>query len=285
MIKAEILKDSINPQNHRITTWKLTLPRIILAELNTHRVFSRNTASSRAIPISRFIKNIQEDPFMPYHYGAAQKGMQAEKEISLDAQHIAGKLILKHRDEAIKLAQDLSELGLHKQVANRYLEPWMYVESLVTATDFENWFALREHPDAEPHIQILARKMLKQYNANEPDSLEFGEWHIPFDKFMPEGATIEQKLKIASARAARVSYMNFEGVMDYEKDYALHDDLASSGHWSALEHCAQAKMIMPEFPADTGNFTGWSPYRKQFKNERRKDDRVIKKFHKSNRQA
>jgi thymidylate synthase ThyX len=315
MINAKILLDSVNPCGNRI----LTYPRFFHSELMTHRVFSRNAASSRAIPVKRMIEDIKNDPAMPIFWGKNQSGMQAKEELddilknreiftspvgnSVDPckLNVTAKQAAKHewlaaRDSAIKHAERMLELGLHKQIANRILEPFMHMTVLVTATEFENFFSLRAHPDAQPEFQDLAYKMLDLYQSNEPQKLKEGEWHIPFgDKLNEEivwalankerdlramSNTADEeivnlqkqtiKLKIATARCARTSYLNFEGKDDYNKDIELHDILANSGHWSPFEHSAKALSK----PTQSGNFVGWEQYRKQFKNENRTDGRV-----------
>lgn len=272
--EASIILDSISPDGKRITTFKCRMPRWVLAEFNTHRRFSRNTASSRAIPVSKFIDNVLNRPALPLHHGAAQKGMQAEQEVSEETKQKGLAIILNLRDEAVKAAQALLELGYHKQVVNRYLEPWMMVETLCTATEFENFFALRAHPHAEPHIKMLAYSMLEKYNQSIPTPIDFGGWHIPFGDRLPEGTSREVALKVATARAARVSYLTFEGNIDISKDIELHDQLANDGHWSAFEHAACCVHVGNHTKS---NFEGWVPYRKHFMNEERKDNRVVKK--------
>jgi thymidylate synthase ThyX len=267
MIQARIIADSINEAGDRIVTWILTYPRMIHAELMTHRVFSRNAASSRAIPIAKMIEAIRNNPAMPEFWGANQKGMQAAIELAegYEREH-AVYLWLDAADYAADYAKKLADHGVHKQIANRVIEPWSHITVLMTTTDHLNFFGLRAHKDAQPEFQVLAYMMLEEYLWHQPQALANGEWHIPFGDQMPEGITHDQRLKIATARAARVSYLTFEGTIDPEKDYALHDGLAKGGHWSPFEHCAQAK------PGSTeGNFTGWLQYRKFFPNENRAD--------------
>lgn len=295
-ISARIIADSLNEQGNRLTTFILTFPRIVLAEFNTHRMISKNSASSRAIPFEKMLKMVQEDPFIPIKWMKEHKGMQGAEYFEDDA---ALKLMwLKARDEAIRHAEFLNMKGLTKQLCNRLLEPFLYHKAIITGTEWENFFALRAHNDAEIHIQELAYRMLDEYNAHTPMQLKAGEWHIPFgDKIdvqrMIDGEAFSNehdgfafglsgdieyyiekfKVKIATARCARVSYLNFEGKDDYEADIKLHDRLISSGHFSPTEHCAMA-MDNSEW---YGNFRGWKQYRKFLNNENRKDSRVIKK--------
>jgi thymidylate synthase ThyX len=257
MITAKIIADSVCSENtsKRITSFILTYPRFIHAELLTHRSASRNAASSRAIPVSKFIEDVLTDPALPIHWGAAQKGMQADNEISEETKTKAMQIWNSARDAAVEHAKQLNELGLHKQVVNRIMEPFFHITTLLTATEFKNFFKLRAHKAAQPEIRELAYKMLELYESNKPVEKGIGEWHIPFgDKYL-DGLSTRQKLKIATARAARVSYKNFDGVVDYDKDYSLHDMLVKEGHWSPFEHSAICDFGIHD------NFDGWRSYR------------------------
>ena len=304
-IQARILLDSINPVGNRITTWVLTYPRFIHAEFMTHRVFSRNASSSRAIPVKKMLEDVKNNPAMPVFWGKNQSGMQAAEELDNVTPKWAGvgglyrtdreraeEVWLAARDEAIAKTEQLVAVGLHKQIANRLLEPWMHITVLATATEHQNFFALRAHKDAQPEFQKLAYLMLDLYQTSEPRALGLNEWHIPFGDTLDEARVMELvnkkydysrqapdetdllktrvSLDIATARCARVSYLNFEGKDDYEADLALAERLASSGHMSPFEHCAQAM----DFPINYGNFRGWRQYRKSFPQENRTDGRV-----------
>ena len=286
-ISAKIIADSTSENGDRLTTFVLTFPRIVLAEFNTHRAFSRNSASSRAIPFEKMVNMVEEDPFIPIAWMKDHSGMQGTEFFSPDAEE--GLLIrdwLEARDYAVQSAKGLSEFGLTKQIVNRLLEPFMWHTVIVTASDYENFFALRAHEAAEIHIQALAYKMLEEYNKSQPKLLIEDEWHIPFGdnidtiklqeifNITSSEELEDYKLKIATARCARVSYMNFEGKDDYKADIALYDRLAEMGHWSPFEHCATP---LQPFYARTGNFKGWKQLRGTFFGENRNDLRVIKK--------
>lgn len=265
MIKADIIADSLNPHGDRITTFVATFPRIILAELNTHRMLSRNSASSRAIPAAKMVEAVRNNPFIPLKWMKDHKGMQGNEYFDKnDPRNASCRLEwLKARDSAVHYAEILNKgIGLTKQIANRLLEPWMWHTAIITATEFENFFALRAESGAEIHIQNLAVEMLYAMNESQPKQLRAGQWHIPFgdqiDRDMlwqtigaPEGEIegdadyyIDQAvLKVATARCAQVSYtvVGEDGkAMDYAKLIALHDRLAKAGHWSPFEHCARA---------------------------------------------
>jgi len=181
-ISATIIADSVNGKTgDRLTTFLLVFPRIVLAEFNTHRKFSRNSASSRAIPFKTMLKNVQEDPFIPIKWMKDHSGMQG-------TEYITDKNLVGHiekdwliaRDYAVCQAKRLSELGgVTKQFCNRLLEPFLWHTVIVTASDYENFFALRANEGAEIHIQDLAEKMLVEYNNSTPKVLQEGEWHIP----------------------------------------------------------------------------------------------------------
>lgn len=258
MISVKIVADSccsvIN--NKRITSFILEYPRFIHSELLTHRMLSRNSSSSRALPISKFIENVLTDPALPVHWGANQKGMQADEEVNEENKIKAMQIWHSARDSAVVYAKQMSELGIHKQIVNRLMEPFFHMTTLVTATEYQNFFKLRAHKAAQPEIRELAYKMLELYETNIPVNKELGEWHIPFgDKYL-DGLSIRQKLKIATARAARVSYKNFDGVVDYDKDYQLHDLLLTEGHFSPFEHSAICEFGIHD------NFDQWKSYRK-----------------------
>lgn len=288
-ISASIIADSLNEHGQRLTTFVLCFPRIVLAEFNTHRMLSKNSASSRAIPFEKMLKMVQDNSFIPIKWMKDHKGMQGTEYIT----DLGGYLKdgwLTARDLAVNQAKYLDSIGLTKQICNRLLEPFMWHTVIVTGSEWENFFALRANDQAEIHIQDLAYKMLEAYNTNEPKQLKAGEWHIPFgDKFHGErvynlvsdlgfngnDAIImeEFRVKIATARCARVSYLNFEGKDDYQADIKLHDTLLKSGHFSPTEHCAMAMDNSDWY----GNFQGFKQYRKFLPNECRKDSRVLAK--------
>jgi thymidylate synthase ThyX len=274
MYSTRILKDSIAPCGKRLTTWELTYPRFVHAELMTHRMFSRNSASSRAIPTEKMLARIREDPALPQFWGKNQSGMQAAEALDGTTQKEAERLWLEARDQMLAAVEALGKLGLHKQLANRLIEPWMFITVIVSATEFANWFHLRNHRAAQPEIAWVASSMWSKYNEAKPRYLGSGAWHLPlFDEGL--GSDGEWPLvdydeakakKISTGRCARVSYLTHEGVRDLLKDIELHDKLCSGpstgdpGHWSPFEHVARAM----EEPVRVGNFIGWFQYRKQF---------------------
>lgn len=288
MIEAKIVADSLNvATNDRLTTFLLTYPRYIHAEVMTHRVFSRNAASSRAIPVEKFRDDVTENPVIPEHWGANQKGMQAGDELddienavlvmlddvanSPTPVHLTKRKAAEHywmdaRNRALYFHEMMEGIGLHKQIANRIIEPWFHIKLLVSATEYKNFFSLRCDPPAHPDIQALADAMLYEYMTTKPDRKMPGDWHLPFgDQDLDMGQSTETIVKVCVARAARLSYNNFEGKIDVAADIKLYDRLAASGHWSPFEHPAKAMA----HGTWHGNMRGWLQHRKEFNSENR----------------
>lgn len=294
-ISVKVIADSINPKGKRITTLVMVFPRIILAELNTHRAFTRNSASSRAIPAPKMLEMVSNDPFIPIKWMKDHSGMQGNEYFEDDdSVRFATNTWLRARNNAVSESKMLNgNIGVTKQFSNRLLEPFLWHTAIVTATDWENFFALRAEGAAEIHIQDLAYKVLDSMNNSEPKSLKTGEWHIPFgdnidvpklmEYFDSKGLShrshedySEAIRKIAAARCARVSYLNFDGTDDYGKDIALFDRLASMGHCSPMEHVAMAL----DSDDRIGNFSGWKQLRFFDENQNKKDSRLLIKEYK-----
>jgi thymidylate synthase ThyX len=295
---ARVLADSISLAGRRLTTFEVTFPRMVLAEFNTHRVFSRNSASSRAIPVATQLLRVLEEPYVPEEFGSNQPGMQAGPPLQGMKHELAREEWLSARDsaaahvlrmiaypgicaadadaEALRRAveglretrADESWLNVHKQLANRLLEPFMWHTLIVTATEWSNFFNLRAHPDAQPEIRRAAELMRGEWEDSTPRELSEPEWHLPLvgDAGGHEGdhdLPIDAKRKMSVGRCARVSYLTHGGRRDPEADIALHDRLLESGHLSPFEHVAQ-----PLASDDwCGNFRGWRAYRKDLRNE------------------
>lgn len=264
-ISARVIEDSVGPTGARLTTFVLTYPRFIHSEFLTARVFSRNSASSRAIPTWKMIKAVLSDPATPVSWGSAKAGMQAGPELAGARRYLARSVWLLSRLAAAAACWSLTKVGCHKQVANRVIEPYAWMTTLVTATDWGNFFNLRAHPDAQPEFQALAYEMLEAYVRSWPRELAAGEWHLPFSDQLILQLGLEKCLKVSTARAARLSYLTFDGKIDVDKDCELHDRLLASGHMSPFEHAAEA------MPDDThyGNLRGFRQYRKLLPNENR----------------
>ena len=272
---ARILKDSISEAGHRLTTMEVTFPRIILAEFNTHRAFSRNSASSRAIPVEKMLKKVEEDPFVPVHWGKNQKGMQANDEVSPELAWTSEVEWLSARDAAVKHAKELLKLGIHKQITNRLLEPWLWHTVIVTATEWSNFFALRCHPDAQPEIQRIARMMKELHDASKPRHVDDHGWHLPLvddhQQLIDDGFSADDIARISVGRCARVSYLTHDGKRDPNADIELAERLKLSGHSSPWEHVGQPMerwwLDEPGLTGWDGNFYGWHQLRKTLLHE------------------
>jgi len=275
---AKILVDSQGPAG-RLTTMEVRLPRFVLSEFNTHRQLSRNSASSRAIPVEKMIARVLEDPFIPRYWGKNQKGMQADVELTADEQALAVCHWLDARDKAVEAVRKLLALGVHKQIANRQLEPWLWHTIICSATEYANFFALRCHKDAQPEFRVAAVLMRECYRASEPVFLAAGDWHLPLcddvDALRAEGFSTYDIARISAARCARVSYLTHEGKRDPQEDVAMASRLQAAGHMSPFEHAAMAELhdYSRVFNEETGaldirsNFRGFRQLRKFMPNE------------------
>lgn len=261
MYKAKIILDSVAPCGKRLTTVEATYPRFVHSELMTHRMFSRNSASSRAIPVKKMLEQIRTDPAMPVWWGKSQTGMSADSQIE-DVEG-AKKAWLQARDSAVVQAENLLALGLHKQLVNRVLEPFAWITVIITATEWNNFFQLRRHRDAQPEIHKIADMI---YDVREASTPVVREWHLPWIQEDEQGLDIELLKKLSTARNARVSYLTHDGKRDHSKDLELFEHLltgSGTGHWSPFEHVARAL----DKAERSGNFVGWEQYRKTFMNE------------------
>lgn len=247
--ECKVAKDSVAPCGARLTTFIVTYPRAIHSEIMTHRVLTKSSASSRAIPTAKLIERVLEDPWIPDYIGANQKGMQPGEELSGTERDAAVATWLDARNEAIVHADKLLALRVHKGVVNRLLEPTMWITVILSGTDLENFFGLRCHEAAEPHFQHIARMMRAAQEVSSPAVLSPGQWHMPlvfeedYDWQRAEGRPIEDLVKVSVGRCARVSYLNHEGKRDIQADIDLHDRLMVQRplHAAPAEHVAQAR--------------------------------------------
>lgn len=280
---CKVIADSISSEGIRLTTLQLHYWRPIHSELMTHRVFSRNARSSRAVPVTTLLK---EEAYTP-HFMQNRPGMQALAEMDREkfeaAQEEWSNLIGLTR----KSVEYLHELGVHKQWANRPLEWFGWIDVLVTSTDWANWFALRDHPDAMPEIQELAKSMWATMQDSTPELLGYSDWHLPYvtNKERDEWK-IEQLKVMSAARCARLSYKPFDGEADYAREQERYDRLVVSTpvHASPTEHIATPDFIVTQDlgkgqsirtwqqPEKHGNFVGWVQHRKEIPNEAVFDD-------------
>ena len=277
-ITARIIADSISPEDIRLTTMELLYPRFIHAELMTHRAFSRNASSSRATPVARLIKNIQEDPAMPVWWGANQPGMQARAELGEQEKENAKLFWHQAKNAALKYADLMDHEGAHKQIVNRLLEPFSHIKVIVTATEWDNFYQLRRHADAQPEFKVLADAMWQAQEESTPSLVRVDDWHVPyFDKetevnllpTRPESGDwfTQLMIKISVARCARVSYLTHEGKKpSVASDLELYVRLMGSVpiHASPAEHQATPDTSNHGHwvhPGEHGNLRGWRQYR------------------------
>lgn len=278
-LAVKIVADSISESGKRITTFQLKYPRFIHAEAKTHRVMSNHTAiefdlgvmedkdlsksagSSRAVPVLRMIEQVRTNPAMPIHWGKNQSGMQAKEELSGIALDMAEDAWKNAAIEASIIADKMMNLGAHKQIVNRILEPFQHMHTVLTATEFDNFFDLRIHEDAQPEIYALALTMKQAMDNSEPRILKVGEWHLPYVKETNMNSTLA--CKISAARCCRVSYLKHDGSNpSIEEDLALFERLVGSEplHASPLEHQATPHKIGA--CGFSGNLKDWAQYRK-----------------------
>jgi thymidylate synthase ThyX len=296
MITAKIIADSIAQNSKRLTTFELEFPKFLVAEFNTHRAISRNSASSRAIPFSKMVENIKANPAMPVFWGKNQAGMSAAEELdslverprvqevtvlgeksyrnylATDIQY-ARNLWREAMDRAIESAQKLHDLGCHKQIINRIIEPWMTTKVIATATDWDNFFFLRNHKDAQPEIAYLAKLMVEEYKNSRPKQLFSGEWHIPYIEFSRdykgarysangEELSLEDALVLSTSLCAQVSYRKSDDSI--EKAKSIFNKLINSRpmHSSPAEHQGTPHSDPNHV---SGNFRGWIQHRHTLK--------------------
>lgn len=275
-IYAEVIADSITGYGHRLTTMEIQCHRYVLAEFNTHRVFSRNSASSRAIPVEKMLKRVLDHPAIPLEFPAEQKGMQGGEDLGPYIDRAAREAWRVAAAEAAHRANDLANLGVHKSVTNRLLEPFLYHRIIVSSTEWENFFAQRCSPLAQPEIRKVAEHMREALHDSQPRQLNTsGLWHMPYvtnedweevRKAEVIGLGLDMHpimVQISAARCARVSYMTHEGKRDLGADLKLFERLvkADPPHWSPLEHVAR-----PQDDNEVGvpsNFVGWVQLRHQ----------------------
>lgn len=293
MTYAKVIADSINERGDRLTTLEVRFHRFVLAEFNTHRVFSRNSASSRAIPFAKQVERVRTDPAYPVSWPAEQKGMQGGDELEGGSRDSAIQLWENVAAEVVEYAEDIAASGLHKSVTNRLLEPFMWHTAIITSTAWDNFFTLRCDKMAQPELRVAAELMCDAMIDSKPEELSTGAgmWHLPYiTEEDREYAAMQRPdrvlgksshpwlAKISSARCARVSYLTQDGKRDYQADLDLYDRLTGNGHSSPLEHVATPmpgnRQHLDVWPQDErsdsplhiitpryGNFLGWHQHR------------------------
>jgi thymidylate synthase ThyX len=275
--EVSIIEHSINGHTGKeLLTFQLRYWRAVHAEFLTHRVFSRNASSSRAIPTAKLLEEVRTNPARPVHWGMNQPGMQAHEECEAHVvDPMTGEMLSREEAwdraavNAASWAEAFSEAGYHKQIVNRHLEPFSRISVVATSTEWENWYELRDHEDAQPDIQDLAHTMITAYEASTPRVVKYKgsgsdarNWHLPY-------ISLEERIKVpvadllgmSAARCARVSYLTHDKQNpSRDADIGLYERLVLSRplHASPLEHQAYAA----EINGACRNFTGgWFQHR------------------------
>lgn len=260
---AKVIADS-TWEGDRVTTLEVVMHRFVLAEFNTHRVFSRNSASSRAIPVAKQLNRLIAHPAIPLTFPAEQKGMQGGEPLGEQEQMQAIDVWHGARDAAMAYAHQLTELGVHKSVTNRLLEPFMWHTVVVTSVEWENFFHQRCSPLAQPEIRVAAEAMRDALAGSTPDQLEEGWFHLPYldgetiaEVTSMEADSTDVLCSVSAARCARVSYLTQDGRRDYNEDLVLYKRLVSAdpGHWSPLEHVCRPPTAAEQGSILPGNLT------------------------------
>lgn len=237
---AEMLAHSITENGAEAVSMRVVMPRIVLAEFNKHRKLGSNTSSSRAIPIRKMIKHVKQNMFYPLYYGKNQSGMQAKEELTGFKKFVVRTLWRLYGLSACNMALLFNAIGLHKQIANRILEPFMYITVIFTGTDIKNFLMLRDHPDAQPEIHYVAQVIKNAYNNSTPKLLKMGEWHLPLVNEVEKlELNIDDQIILSAARCASTSYTTVDGKeLNVDVARTIYSKLTHSNpiHASPFEH-------------------------------------------------
>lgn len=271
--EVKVIADSVSPSGERLTTLQVCFPRFILAEVNTHRVLSRNYRSSRAVPVEKLIAEVERSPFVPLAFGKNRPGMQANDVLD-ERQAMRAEDAWRHAAQlAVQQATELKDLGVHKQLANRVLEPFLYVHGVISATEWDNFFALRCHKDAQPEFQELAtmiRAAMEQSDPVERGDMTIlrdhhSDWHLPY---VTDGERAEYRLEwLMEASAARCAWVSFkphdesEGTNLEKITRTIKKLVSTPMHASPFEHVATPfSHLLPGHKTDS-NFNNWIQWR------------------------
>ena len=258
-IEAKVIADSISPEGDRLTTLECTFHRFILSEFNTHRAFTRNSASSRAIPVTKTMAQVTLDPAIPVVFRREQPGMSGGE--VLDFQEELQRSWALDAQRAAERADYYVQKGVHKSIVNRILEPYMWHTVVVSATDYDNFFIQRMSQSSQPEMVSLAYRMSEALDASVPQRVDIGGWHLPYvleDELFHYTLAEQQALSVA--RVAGVSYNRLGKTRELQKDFDLYQRLrnANPPHWSPFEHVATP--VHPNM-IRTANFKGWQQLR------------------------
>lgn len=291
MISAKVIKHSIAPSGIKMITFELEYHRFIHSEVMTHKMLSKNAASSRAIPVLKMLEMIEKDPAMPVYWGKNQSGMQAKEELPEDIQERAKAIWLEALSSATIAVKKLVDLGVHKQITNRLLEPWCNIKVVMSGTEWDNLYWLRRHEDAQPEFKVLADLMYKVVSESTPDKLNPGEWHVPYVRTSRDAdgkliyyghndeiISMEEARIISASCCAQVSYRKLDDDLEKARDIFTKLMGKDPKHCSPVEHQATPIRHPPiKEPGIThmttnhdlwsGNLRGWIQFRKLIPNE------------------
>jgi len=297
-IIARMVKDSINSSGVRLRTFELEYPRFIHSELLTHRVLSKNSSSTRAIPVKRAIEIVQENTAMPIHWGENNPGMQSRQELDEQRKTEARKSWIEVRDVVIQHVRTMSDptgINGHKQWAGRPLETFSFIKVVLTGTELGNLWHLRDHADAQPEFRELVRIMQQVSKQSVAQNLVAGQWHLPYidlidGKYYVSGeqVSLDVAKKVSASCCAQVSYRRLDESIEKAQEIfeMLHvgDDSGQPAHASPLEHQATPmdSYSIPFSPQTwqpgvthvrkdgslwSGNLRGWIQHRQLIANE------------------
>lgn len=257
---AKVIADSVSKYGDRLTTMEITFHRFILPELNTHRRFSKNSASSRAIPFQKLVEKVLAEDVFPLEWASEKPGMQGGTEVDETTKSSARDEWISARDAAIFAAEGLVRLGVHKSIVNRLIEPFAPHTVIVSSTEWDNFWVQRISPLAQPEMRELAIAMKSAYDSSVPKLVNDYGWHLPFVQDDELHLDIEMQRRISAARCARASYLTHDGKRDIDKDFKLFSRLVSAKprHYSPLEHVATPSIHGSHVYKDfSGNYDGW----------------------------
>lgn len=293
---ATILAHSISPKGIQITSFELEYQRFIHSEVMTHRMLTKNAASSRAIPIAAMHDSIRQKTARPVFWGMNQPGMQADQEMDDLTKQSAALVWDAARDSMLAHSTVLSQMKAHKQIANRITEPFQMMKTVMTGTELANFFWLRHHKDAQPEFYELAELMQKALALSQPVELYPGEWHVPYvtTKRDSHGTLLysdssnttlsaHEARMVSASCCAQTSYRKNDDSVD--KSQKVFKRLIESQpiHASPVEHQAtpmqdpaflDSMLVMPGRWEEgvthmdrsqqlwSGNFKGWIQHRK-----------------------
>ncbi len=277
---ARVIADSITPGGDRLTTMVVTMHRFVLAEFNTHRVFSRSSASSRAIPVRKRMDMVKRYPAYPLEWNGERPGMQGSAALEGEALTRARDLFSDVHEFTLRAVRnylagcEVNDLTpVHKSALNRLFEPFLWHTAIVASTEWENFFRQRVSPLAQPEIHEVAQRMQNVYDRSVPTPAPYVDpdvppiidyWHTPFIRADElEAFSLEQRLRISVARCARVSYLNHEGEYDLDADENLFRKLATAEprHSAPMEMVARPMLAGYGIRSTVGNFEGWEQLR------------------------